>query len=62
MARQPDPADDRQDSPGVFIVGDEVIYDGEADKLGLPSKVGQKIPLPEGWDDSRTDDTGDGRA
>ena len=30
-------ADDRMTEPGIFIIGDDVIYDGEAEHFGVPS-------------------------
>lgn len=37
---------ERLTEPSIVIVGDEVIYDGEAEALGVPSKVGRKVKLP----------------
>lgn len=35
----------RMTDPGIYAVGDDVIWDGEGEALGLPSKT--KIKLPE---------------
>jgi hypothetical protein len=49
--------DARWNDGGIVTIGDEVVYDGEAEFLGKPSKVGQKMPLPESMlDDSEVED------
>jgi hypothetical protein len=55
-------APDRFNDGMIISIGGTVVADTEADVYGATSKVGQKHPNPEDRDDSRTDDTGDGRA
>lgn len=52
---QDDPAWDRMTDPGIFIIGDDVIYDGEAERYG--AKPRSKAPaMPKSDDDETTDD------
>lgn len=53
MSETKNPAEDRLTDPGVFIIGDEVIYDGEAEKHGIEPK--RRIPRKRksiSWPDS----------
>lgn len=54
------PAVDRMTDGGIVTAGDDVIWDGEAEKYGFKSKVGQKRKAEtadDGWG-SDEEDTG----
>lgn len=38
-------AERRLTDPGIYIIGDKVIWDGEAETLGVPAKTTIKLPL-----------------
>jgi hypothetical protein len=42
-----DKPNDRMSDGFMMIVGDKVDYDSEAESTKTPSKVGEKVPLPE---------------
>lgn len=47
-------AEERMTDGGIFIIGDDVIHDGEAESLGVPPKT--KAPRhPVKWPDHEDD-------